>query len=293
MHFRSNNRERSSFVKQLLLHPAHLSSLCPPARMLYLQTFLKLSLVLMAIFAINGSLASRELFRKMRRNNGAMGGSRKLSQRGPRPVSSDDLPIEPLIEHPDVLYDPKPEDLNVKKLREQIGAQFDRKFMSVRDPRRRRNKSLTKITRPPAMRGRSKGRKGGKKGSGGKDRKRPSFLRLLRSARLQDGTKIRLDVSKRERRIFQKYIWNLTFCPVKFTWRELSNRFWPRWIREGSCVNRRSCSVPAGMTCKPSQFVYKTLLRWVCNPSRKKTCKWVNILYPIITECSCQCEQSS
>ncbi|RUS78022.1 hypothetical protein EGW08_014197 [Elysia chlorotica] len=258
--------------------------------MLCQETFLRLCLVLAAVLALHGSHASRELFRKMRRNNALMGGSRKIPQRGPRPVSSDDLPIEPLIEHPNVLLDPKPEDLNIKKLREQIGGQFDRKFMSVRDPRHRRNKSLTKITRPPAMRSRSKG---GKKGSGVSSRKRPDFLRLLRSARLQDGTKVRLDVSKRERRIFQKYIWNLTFCPVKFTWRELSNRFWPRWIREGSCVNRRSCSIPAGMTCKPAQFVYKTFLRWVCNPARRKTCKWVNISYPIITECSCQCDQRS
>ncbi|GFR99706.1 noggin [Elysia marginata] len=259
--------------------------------MLFVEFLLKMGLVLVALGAPNGAHASRELFRKMRRNNGFMGGSRKMPSRGLRPVSSDDLPIEPLIENPSSMYDPKPEDLNIKKLREQIGSQFDRKFMSVRDPRRRRNKSLTKITRPPALRGRGKGGKGSKKGLGGTNRKRPSFLRLLRSARLQDGSKIRLDVSKRERRIFQKYMWNLTFCPVKFTWRELSNRFWPRWIREGSCVNRRSCSVPAGMTCKPSQFVYKTFLRWVCNPARRKTCKWVNISYPIITECSCQCNQ--
>ncbi|GFO04347.1 protein unc-80 homolog [Plakobranchus ocellatus] len=259
--------------------------------MVLLTPSLNLIFIFAALLAANGAHASRELFLKMRRNNGPPVGQKKLPSRGPRPISSDVLPIEPLIEHPSILYDPSPEDLNIKTLREQIGDEFDRRFMSVRDPRRRRNKSLTKITRPPALRSRSKSGKGGKHTGG--IRKRPSFFRLLRSARLQDGTKIRLDVSKRERRIFQKYMWNLTFCPVKFTWRELSVRFWPRWIREGRCVNRRSCSVPAGMTCKPSKFVYKTLLRWVCNPARRKTCKWVNISYPIITECSCSCDQTS
>ncbi|XP_012939437.1 noggin [Aplysia californica] len=191
-----------------------------------------------------------------------------------RPLPSDSLPIEDLVEDQNSIYDPRDEDMNVKMLRKQLGKNYDKKYMSIYNPKKRMNTDTPLIS---FVQGRPKG-------------KRPHFLRRLRTARLQDGRKIKLNASKRDRRKFQKYMWSLTFCPVKHSWKYLGIRFWPQWIKEGTCTSKRSCSVPEGMTCKPSASTNKTFLRWHCADFEgRESCKWIPILYPIITECSCSC----
>lgn len=189
-----------------------------------------------------------------------------------RPVASDQLPLVNLVEEDDELRDPKASDINTTQLRQQLGAAFDAHFMSLEKPRRRADKLRTQF-----INGRPRGR-------------RPHFLRLLRSGRRQDGRKIRLNVPKSVRRKIQKFMWNLTFCPVRHSWKFLGPRVWPQWIKEGSCYSKRSCSVPPGMTCKQRTHTYKTFLRWHCDDfQRRHHCRWIEFLYPIITGCSCSC----
>ncbi|KAK0043139.1 DNA fragmentation factor subunit beta [Biomphalaria pfeifferi] len=190
---------------------------------------------------------------------------------GRRPSHSEQLPIEDLIESSDKIYDPRPSDINEKLLRKQLGAKFRSEFLSIRDPEKKMNQRIA------FHNGRPVGR-------------RPRFLGLLRSALLQDGSRIELNISKKERRKFQKYLWSLTFCPVVYSWKYLGIRFWPHWIKEGKCLMKRSCSLPEGMTCNPSSSSNIALLRWHCTDyENHNTCQWIRILYPIITECSCSC----
>ncbi|CAG5114536.1 unnamed protein product [Candidula unifasciata] len=189
-----------------------------------------------------------------------------------QPVPSDHLPLVNLVEDDDDARDPRPSDINVTQLRQQLGSEFDREFMSLEAPRRRVDKLHLQF-----LNGKPKGR-------------RPPFLRLLRSARLQDGSRLTLNLPRNERRRLQKFVWNLTFCPVRYSWKFLGRRVWPQWIKEGSCFSTRSCSIPPGMTCQQRAQTYKTFLRWHCeNFERRQHCRWIEFLYPIITECSCSC----
>jgi len=104
------------------------------------------------------------------------------------------------------------------------------------------------------------------------------------------------------RRCVQRYLAAYSYCPVYARWRDLGRRFWPRWIREGSCrgeLRSRSCSIPAGMTCRPKRSATKTVLWWYCRVSQGRAGQsaalapsawnWIPIKYPIITACKCSC----
>lgn len=196
---------------------------------------------------------------------------------GSRPLPSDQLPIPPLHENPDRAFDPSTEDLDYKTLRRMIGKKFDRNFMQVVKP-------LEHIFHPNGTlnirfrKGRPKGR-------------RPGFIKDFGS-KISFGKNIvkKLGVDKRTKKIMQKYLWNYTHCPIIYRWKNLGIRFWPQWIKEGSCYKGRSCSVPPGMMCKTKNSKPITLLRWHCKDWNKdRQCKWIEIQYPIITECGCSC----
>ncbi|KFO34993.1 Noggin [Fukomys damarensis] len=111
--------------------------------------------------------------------------------------------------------------------------------------------------------------------------------RLEFSEGLAQGKKQRL--SKKLRRKLQMWLWSQTFCPVLYAWNDLGSRFWPRYVKVGSCFSKRSCSVPEGMLCKPSKSVHLTVLRWRCQRRGGQRCGWIPIQYPIISECKCSC----
>lgn len=60
-------------------------------------------------------------------------------------------------------------------------------------------------------------------------------------------------------------------CPVEYTWKDLGPTFWPRWIRDGACLERKgTCSFPIGMHCVPAETTTVHVLRWQCR-DRKMT----------------------
>ncbi|KAH9499042.1 Noggin-3 [Bulinus truncatus] len=160
-----------------------------------------------------------------------------------------------LIERMDSRRDPP--HIDVKSLQKQLGHLFDKDYMSITEP------SLNSV-QSNFINGRPIGH-------------RPSYLKLMSSTQLQDGSKIKLKVNERTKRKVQNYIWALTMCPVLHTWKNLGNRFWPKWIKEGTCT-KKSCSVPPGMKCKPTENTYKTILRWHCVDYNTNTqCRWIPI----------------
>jgi noggin len=108
---------------------------------------------------------------------------------------------------------------------------------------------------------------------------------------------------------FQQWLVKKSSCPVQFTWRDLGEFFWPRYVRQGGCSAQgqpgpaaTSCSWPRGMTCNPADAEVLQLLRWHCR--RRKTpdllglttrqrirksykCRWIKIPYPVTSSCKC------
>lgn len=166
-----------------------------------------------------------------------------------------------------------PPTIDASQLQAQLGRNFDKRYMSNTDP-----------TSAAANSGGISFEDGRPKGP------RPTFLKLFRSAKLQDDTRIRLNLGNGARSKVQNYMWSLTYCPVVHTWVHLGASFWPQWIKTARCTTKRSCSVPAGMTCKPSSSTHKTILRWFCKDLVNRTgCKWIPHPYKVVTACSCKC----
>ncbi|XP_038613214.1 noggin [Tachyglossus aculeatus] len=188
-----------------------------------------------------------------------------------RPAPSDNLPLVDLIEHPDPAFDPKEKDLNETLLRSLLGAHYDPGFMA---------------SAPPEERPLGGGEELGELDQLLRQRPAGAMPGDIRGLEFAD-KKQRL--SKKLRRKLQMWLWSHTFCPVLYSWNDLGSRFWPRYVKVGTCFSRRSCSFPEGMVCKPAKSGHLTLLRWRCQRRGGQRCAWIPIQYPIISECKCSC----
>ncbi|XP_076733828.1 noggin-like [Maylandia zebra] len=183
-----------------------------------------------------------------------------------RPIPSDSLPLVELKEDPDPVFDPKERDLNETELKS-ILRDFDTRFLSVLQPTEDKftgNDELDdfEIQKPGGV--------------------------LPKNFDIQFGKKHK--PSKKLKRRLQQRLWAYSFCPVVYTWTDLGNRSWPRFVRVGSCLSKRSCSVPEGMVCKPANSTHLTILRWRCVQRKGGLkCAWIPVQYPIITDCKCSC----
>lgn len=196
---------------------------------------------------------------------------------GRRPSPSNVLPVLELEENPDPSFDPKEKDLDYRTLRRLLGNNlFDKEYMSHPRP-------LADILMPNGSldfqlrKGRPRGR-------------RPMFIKYFGKPIRTGNDVLKLQVPRRTKHKVKKYLWNYTHCPVHHTWKDLGKRFWPRWFKEGQCYKGRSCSIPPGMMCRPSDSTTKTILRWHCQGwQRASHCRWIKIQYPVITKCACAC----
>ncbi|XP_046872997.1 noggin-3-like [Hypomesus transpacificus] len=189
-----------------------------------------------------------------------------------RPIPSTNLPIVPLKEDPDPVLDPKERDLNETELRSTLGSHFDPLFMSITPPEDKyvgeEDQGDWELRQKPS-------------GAMPKEFKAIEF-------EVQHGK--RQKPSKKLRRRLQLWLWSYAFCPVVYSWNDLGPRFWPRWVKGGKCYNKRSCSVPEGMVCKPAKSAHFTILRWRCLQKKGDLkCSWILVQYPIISECKCSC----
>uniref|UniRef100_A0A1A8NHB7 Noggin n=5 Tax=Nothobranchius TaxID=28779 RepID=A0A1A8NHB7_9TELE len=187
-----------------------------------------------------------------------------------RPIPSDSLPLVDLKEDPDPAFDPKERDLNETELRSILGD-FDLRYLSVSLPLEDKYLGNDELDLD------------GPKAGG----IMPKEIRAV-DFEVQIGKKHK--PSKKLKRRLQQWLWAYTFCPVVYSWTDLGARFWPRYVRVGSCLSKRSCSVPEGMLCKPSNSTHLTLLRWRCVQRKGGLkCAWIPVQYPVITDCKCSC----
>ncbi|KAM4525535.1 noggin-3 [Odontesthes bonariensis] len=185
-----------------------------------------------------------------------------------RPIPSDHLPVDVPKEDADPALDPKEKDLNETELRSALGSHFDAHFMSVSSPEDKGAGS--QHAHDPKLSGAM-----------------PKEIRAL-EFEVQHGKKQK--PGRKLRRRLQLWLWAYALCPVVHAWSDLGSRYWPRHVRTGSCYNKRSCSVPEGMLCKPAKATHLTILRWRCLQKKGGLkCCWIPVQYPVISECKCSC----
>uniref|UniRef100_A0A5K3F594 Noggin n=1 Tax=Mesocestoides corti TaxID=53468 RepID=A0A5K3F594_MESCO len=83
-----------------------------------------------------------------------------------------------------------------------------------------------------------------------------------------------------------------TACPLLQIWRDYGDHYWPRWVKDGRCVNLggSSCSLPPGMFCSGHRETTVVLLRYVCPRNADRShCNWYRMQKPILTSCKCGC----
>lgn len=195
----------------------------------------------------------------------------------PSPVM---IPLD-IQESPDKDLDPDLDNLNEFELLALLDKDYDRKFMSLRQP-------LDMILNPNGTL-HYEFKKDQTPSSG----RMPPEIAALSAKEVKissDGPKLKIKFKKRTKTKLQKFLWAYSYCPVRYRWKTLSVRFWPRWIKTGACDNQRSCSIPAGMTCQPTKMRNIRILRYYC-PIRgsKRSCRWIKFEYPILDKCTCMC----
>ena len=206
----------------------------------------------------------------------------------PRPVirpSGDRVMPLPLLEDPGDYTRPQNRDLNEVKLRRRLGNSFEEHWMSIREPTtdtvnevvdQRQNRHNTWL------------------------RRQLNSLNLSRDASM-------LNLSTQEVRSLESWLMWKAGCAVIYKWADIGPLFWPRWVKQGTCLNK-PCSWPEGMTCVQGDSTNIRLLRWHCRGrqtstitnaetqgrvsggvSKGRQCKWLKVPYPIMTQCICSC----
>ena len=201
-------------------------------------------------------------------------------------VTDDDRMID---ETPGARFDPPLDRIKVWELKRKLGSQFDPEFMSIGRPAESHLHPNGVVSFPY------------RKNKHGKIRPQnhvqtPEIDAIdLHNLVLPDGTIEQTHIGEKLERKFRKLLWAFTYCPVLYRWKDLGIRFWPRWIKTGSCSGKKSCSFPAGMKCQPKKDAMhvKMILRWHCRDwETSDTCRWIPVRYPIIAECECGCRKT-
>ena len=125
----------------------------------------------------------------------------------------------------------------------------------------------------------------------------------------------------------ERWLLDQARCDVLYTWEDMGELFWPRWVRHGRCDSLAVCSWPPGMYCAPAPSDTLRLLHWQCrrrptNADRRRitrhsddasssssllrsgnrqgrryrprngrqpVCRWKKVPYPVTSECFCSC----
>lgn len=69
----------------------------------------------------------------------------------------------------------------------------------------------------------------------------------------------------------ERWLLDLARCEVVYTWHDMGDLFWPRWVRHGRCDSLAVCSWPPGMYCAPVPSLTLRLLHWQCRRHRQTT----------------------
>lgn len=197
------------------------------------------------------------------------------------PESSDDLPVLDIEEGPPKNTDPGPEDRNPTRLKAKLGIDYKQDFMSVEEPDLSMHpEEINSPSIAEVFRNRRP------------SRRMPSWIKKINLDSVNKG-RHPVPIGRKQKRKFQLWLWQKTDCPVIYKWKNIGHRFWPPWIKVGTCDKNRQCSLPAGMGCQPKSSTMITILRWHCQGISEgrimEYCTWIKVKYPIISECKCKC----
>ncbi|KAM7534211.1 hypothetical protein Aperf_G00000111620 [Anoplocephala perfoliata] len=83
-----------------------------------------------------------------------------------------------------------------------------------------------------------------------------------------------------------------TTCPIVLFWKDYGEQYWPRWVREGKCVDLEgtSCSLPPGLFCVGHEERTVIMLRYFCSQrGDENSCNWYRMQKPVLVSCKCAC----
>eukprot|EP00794_Sanderia_malayensis_P008765 gene8765-9701_t len=170
------------------------------------------------------------------------------------------------------MLDPDQKDINVTRLMEKLGRNFDSTFMSVKPPRRMMRQYQGLSVRTASI------------------KSMPRRIQQLKFE-IKKGDKRRGRVlGSRASMKLRQWLWELSRCPIKHTWVDYGAKVFPRYIKYGRCM-QKPCSFPAGLTCQPRDTRTLRLLIWVCPQNAINSCRWHPFSLSVLTSCKCACER--
>ena len=208
-------------------------------------------------------------------------------------------PVVPLEFWDKVKKKPRGKQMKETKLMEKMGSDFDPAWMSVERPVRSHQYTVTSLPESQVA----------------QLMEEVTSLDMEADIRqLLRDQDTGLDVD-RAVGAFQQWLVKKSSCPVHFSWEDLGEYFWPRYVRRGQCGDNSpdnsldnspapaaSCSWPRGMSCSPAEAEVLHLLRWHCRrrrtpdllglTTRQKIrrsykCRWIKVPYPVTSTCKC------
>lgn len=174
--------------------------------------------------------------------------------------------------------DPDVKNLNKTVLLARLGNNFDSFYMSVDPPKSSRRKNGMGIS----MRSASIERKNVAMS------KMPRRIRQLQFEVTRGDRKRSRVLGYRASSKLRQWLWELSRCPINYSWVDHGAKFFPRYIRYGKCI-KKPCSFPSGMSCQPKSTKKLHLLIWICPPN--STCNWYPFSLTVNESCQCSCKE--
>ena len=147
------------------------------------------------------------------------------------------------------IYKPKERNLDYDRLIRRLGDNFDSDWMSVNKP--------THGVAPEVLH------------KGQVDNRLANKLSRVNFSYVDDNGEV-IELSAIERHAVEKWLLKRSSCEVHFSWADMTEVFWPRWIKNGFCDNNNGCSWPPGMRCVPAKSRPIKILNWQCGQSKRK-----------------------
>ncbi|KAL4240363.1 hypothetical protein ACF0H5_001153 [Mactra antiquata] len=194
----------------------------------------------------------------------------------------------PVIDH----YMPSKQDLKVKKLLRRLGEDLDPEWMSVEKIK----KSYSKYSSENNEYSREK------------PENTDNVLGIDMESDWGNSTRHTLMLDLQEK-----------MCGTKFSWKKMDPLFWPKYIKQGHCIERKQCSIHPDMLCRMGETKTVKALHWSCKkqkPGNKKRngktkpnhirdnrlleytkadlrsnlkCRWKKVNVNVKTKCVCSC----
>ena len=188
--------------------------------------------------------------------------------------------VQAIFELTKTWVDPDEHNLNKTQLLERLGSHFDSFYMSVEPPKSSRRKNGMSIS----MRSASIERKNSAMS------KMPQRIRQLQFEITRGDRKRSRVLGYRASTKLRQWLWELSRCPINYSWVDHGVKVFPRYIRYGRCIEK-PCSFPRGMNCQPKSTKELRLLIWICPPN--SMCTWYPFSLTVNESCQCSCRKGS